>query len=166
MPDDESEILAWRNLPKNTQIQYLGMGLHDARVESIKSNFLHRSLVLKFVMPHPRALLSLSEWPILRPSIRRRPICTGIPVRTLPLGFSFPVSWEQNDALTAELQAHWREESLSWRDFEGSITIEYEQIFDIFDAQLATGNDVLSIRISGYHNYSGYREVGARSSRR
>jgi hypothetical protein len=76
------------------------------------------------------------------------------------------VSWEQNDALTAELQAHWREESLSWRDFEGSITIEYEQIFDIFDAQLATGNDVLSIRISGYHNYSGYREVGARSSRR
>jgi hypothetical protein len=112
LPDDDSEILEWRNRPKNTQIQYLA-------------------------------------WPYTMRGSNP----------------SFPVSWAQNDALTAELQAHCREESLSWRDFEGSITNEYEQMFDIFAAQLATGNDVLSIRMSGYHHDSGFREVYLRAEK-
>jgi len=163
LPDGEIEILDWKNLPKNTETRYLGMALHDARVESIKSNFLHRSVVFKFVMPH---LAHYYRFPNGHHFVLRFDGVQSARVfryERYPDGFLFPVSGEQNDAVTAELQAHWREESLSWRDFEASITKEYEQIFDIFDAQLASGNNVLSIRISGYHNYTGYREMYLRA---
>jgi hypothetical protein len=163
LPDGDIEILDWMNLPKNTEIKYLGMALHDAEVESIISNFLHRSLVLKFVMPH---LAHYYRFPSDQHFVLRFDGVQSARVfryERYPDGFSFPMSWEQHDALTAELQAHWREESLSWRDFEASITRENEQIFDIFDAQLVSANNVSSLRISGYHNYCRYREVYLRA---
>jgi len=65
-----------------------------------------------------------------------------------------------------EYQAQWREESVSWNEFEASVTREYEQVLDISGASLATGQDhTVALRLHAHLNYAVYHEVFIRAER-
>jgi hypothetical protein len=57
------------------------------------------------------------------------------------------VSREEESQLVLEYQAKWREESLSWAEFEKAITRECEQVLDIADAALATSKNLVALRL-------------------
>jgi len=84
-----------------------------------------------------------------------------------PGDFGIPkgLSREQESVLVAEYQAKWREESLSWDEFERSVTHEDEQVFDICDAILARSPvGEVALRLCGHLNYAVYHEVYLRAA--
>jgi hypothetical protein len=83
-----------------------------------------------------------------------------------PGEFSVPpgISREQESQLVEEYQSKWREESLSWTKFEGSITRENEQVLDISDASLAISpSGGIAFQLCGHLNHAVYHEVFVRA---
>ncbi len=56
------------------------------------------------------------------------------------------ISREEESRLVAEYQSKWREESLSWKDFELALPTDP---FDIYDAELALGTSSQTLKLQG-----------------
>ncbi|HKW34886.1 MAG TPA: hypothetical protein VJN92_17885 [Candidatus Acidoferrum sp.] len=165
--DDDNAVLDWANLPQGTQTEYLDASLHDAEVVSIRSDLLKRRVSIHCDVEHLREFHRLPEGfqlilaleSVQSARVFRYSICPG--------EFSVPsgVSREEESRLVLEYQGKWREESLSWAEFEKAITRECEQVLDIADAALATSKDWVALRLRGHLNYSVYHEVFLRAEK-
>src|SRR5229473_7744671 len=168
MPDDQTGIVDWMNLPHGAAEVSLWAALHDAQIVSIKSGLLERSVTLHLESDH---LLEFHKLPLDMQFLLRLDGVESARVvhyAVWPGEFSVPaaVSREEQARLVAEYQSKWREESLSWSELESAVTTECKQVIDIADATLATSPDnSVALRISGLLNYTAYRELFLRAER-
>src|ERR1700730_3281386 len=168
MPEEQSGIIDWMNLPHGVPEVSLWAGLHDAQIVSIQSNLLARTVTLHLESDH---LLEFHKLPLdMQFLVRLDGVQSARVVHyaVWPGEFSVPagVAREEEARLIAEYQSKWREESLSWSELESVLTMECKQVIDIADATLATSaHDSLALRISGLLNYTEYRELFLRAER-
>src|ERR1700676_3955406 len=166
MPEEQSEIVDWMNLPHGVPEVSLWAGLHDAQIVSIQSNLLERTVTLHLESDH---LLEFHKLPLdMQFLLRLEGVQSARVVHyaVWPGEFSVPagVAREEEARLIAEYQSKWREESLSWSELESALTAECKQVIDIADATLATSADnSVALRISGLLNYTSYRELFLRA---
>src|SRR5229473_6945939 len=168
MPDEQSGIVDWMNLPHGVPEVSLWAGLHDAQIVSIQSNLLERTVTLNLESDH---LLEFHKLPLdMQFLLQLEGVQSARVVHyaVWPGEFSVPaaVAREEQARLIAEYQSKWREESLSWSELESAVTTECKQVIDIADATLATSPDnSVALRISGLLNYTAYRELFLRAER-
>jgi hypothetical protein len=136
--NDDGAVLDWVNLPAGLEPELLWDSMHDAKLSSMRSNLLERAITIavsecSFLEFHKLPLdlsieLELSNvqaarvvswtiWPGPKPDL------TG-------------VSYKESNRLVAEYRAKWREQSVSWTDFEERIATETKPIV-VIDAELA-----------------------------
>src|ERR1700674_1503720 len=168
MPEEQSGIVDWMNLPQGAAEVSLWAGLHDAEIVSNQSNLLARTITLHLESDH---LLEFHKLPLdMQFHLRLDGVQSARVVHyaVWPGEFSAPagVAREEEARLIAEYQAKWREESLSWSELESALTAECKQVIDIADATLAKSPDnSVALRISGLLNYTEYRELFLRAER-
>lgn len=168
MPEEQSWMVDWANLPPGISGVSLWAGLHDAQIISIQSNLLERTVLLNLEIEHLRIFyeLPLDMNFILR--LEGVQSARVLKYSVWPGAFSVSpgVSKEEEARLVAEYQAKWREESLSWSDLEKAVTTDCKQVIDVSDATLATGADgSVALRIVGLFNYTTYHELLLRAER-
>jgi hypothetical protein len=164
----------WVNLPQGAVIVSLWDCLHDARLFSLSSNLLERTLSLSCQIEHLRSFHQLPEGVLFilklagvqSARVVRSAICPG------GCSVSDGVSREEESGIIAEYQAKWREESASWNDFETAVNREDGDVFYISNATLATSQEgILTIRVDGQlgsgprNNYAAYHEFFVRAAR-
>jgi hypothetical protein len=120
MASDEQPIADWVNLPESTTELSLWCTLHDGDLTAIESDRLARTLTLRFDVGYLRDFHNLSEearFLVVVGGVRSVRSFSSVP---WPGGCSIPAQtpYEQQQAIVAEYQKKWREESLSWADFE------------------------------------------------
>jgi len=166
MPEEQSGIVDWTNLPQGAAELSLWAGFHDAQIVSIQSNLLARTVTLHLESDH---LLEFHKLPLdMQFLLRLNGVQSARVVHyaVWPGEFSVPagVAREEEARLIADYQSKWREESLSWSELESALTAECKQVIDIADATLATSPDnSVALRISGLLNYTSYRELFLRA---
>src|SRR6266478_1633881 len=138
MPEEQSWIVDWMNLPQGAAEVSLWAGLHDAQIVSIQSNLLARTVTLHLESDH---LLEFHKLPLDMQFLLRLDGVQSARVvhyAAWPGTFSLPdgISQEEQSRLIAEYQSKCREESLSWADLENALTTECQQVLDIADATL------------------------------
>jgi hypothetical protein len=159
-------IFDWLNLPQGTNAIFLWDCLHDAQIVSIRSNLLERTVVLFCDIEHLRSFHGLPEgWQFI---LKFDGVQSARVARFAiwPGKFAVPadVPREEESRLVAEYQAKWREESLTWTDFESMITRQDEQLFEVSDATLATSTDgIVAIQLQGQLNYATRHVVSLRA---
>jgi hypothetical protein len=163
--DDDTAVLDWANLPQGVQTEYLDASLHDAHVVSIRSDLLKRGVSIRCDVEHLREFHRLPEGFHLILALAGVQSARVFRYSIWPGQFSVPsgVSREEESRVVLEYQAKWREESLSWTEFEKAVTRECEQVLDIADAALATSRDSVALRLRGHLNYTVYHEVFLRA---
>src|SRR5258708_9261112 len=166
MPEKQTGIVDWMNLPHGAAEVSLWAALHDAQIVSIQSDLLERAVTLHLESDH------LLEFHRLRWDMQFLLRLDGVQSARVahyalwPGEFSIPSgsTGEEQSRLVAEYQSKWREESLSWSELESAVTTECKQVIDIADATLATSPDnSVALRISGLLNYTPYRELFLRA---
>lgn len=160
-------VVDWINLPGGANTISLWDCLHDAHVVSIRSDLLDRTMVLHCEIKHLVSFYHLDDELTFALNFEGVQSARVLRYAIWPGEFNTPkgISREEESALVAEYQAKWREESLSWNDFERSITRQGEQVFDISEAILATSpEDGIALRICGQLNYAVYHEVYLRAA--
>jgi hypothetical protein len=168
MPDEQSWIVDWANLPPGISGVSLWAGLHDAQIIAIQSNLLHRTVTLNLEIEHLRIFYELPLEMQFLFRLEGVQSARVLKYSVWPGAFTIPsdVSKEEEARLVAAYQAKWREESLSWSDLEKAVTAEHKQVIDISDATLATGADrSVALRIMGLFNYTSYHELVLRAER-
>jgi hypothetical protein len=166
MPEEQSGIVDWMNLPQGAAEVSLWAGLHDAQIVSIQSDLLARTITLHLESDH---LLEFHKLPLDMQFLLRLDGVQSARVvhyAVWPGEFSAPagVAREEEARLIAEYQSKWREESLSWSELESALTAECKQVIDIADATLAKSPDnSVALRINGLLNYTSYRELFLRA---
>ena len=113
-------IVDWVNLPEGATEFSLWSTLHDGDLTAIESDRMARSLTLRFDVGHVRDFHNLPEdtrFVIVVGGVQSVRSFSSVP---WPGGCSIPdgTPYEQQQAIVAEYQRKWREESLSWADFE------------------------------------------------
>jgi hypothetical protein len=113
-------IVDWVNLPEGATEFSLWSTLHDGDLTAIESDLMARTLSLRFDVAYVRDFHNLSEethFMIVVSGVQSVRSFTSVP---WPGDCSIPAGtpYEQQQALVAEYQRKWREESLSWADFE------------------------------------------------
>jgi hypothetical protein len=165
---ESNGIFDWLNLPGGAAPISLWNSLHDACVVSIRSSLLDRTVSLFCEIEHLRVFHKFPEgWRFI---INLNGVQSARIARYAiwPGEFSVPAgtSREDESRMIAEYQAKWREESLTWRDFEAKVTSEDEQVFDISDASLATSAEgTVALQICGHLNHATYHVVFLRAQR-
>jgi|GEM_PF-1280187 hypothetical protein len=165
--DDEVALIDWANLPSGVETEYFDASLHDAHIVSIRSDLLRREVSMRCDVEHLREFHHLPEGFQLILSLEgvqsARVFCYSV----WPGVFSCPagVSREEESRLVLEYQAKWREESLSWAEFEKAVTPECEQVLDIADAVLATSEHSVALRLRGHLNHTVYHEIFLRAEK-
>lgn len=168
MPEEQTGIVDWMNLPHGATEVSLWAGLHDAQIVSIQSNLLERTVTLHLESDH------LLEFHKLPPDMQFLLRLEGVQSARVvhyavwPGEFSVPAgaAREEDARLIAEYQSKCREESVSWSELERAVTTECKQVIDIVDASLVTSTDnSVALRISGLLNYASYRELFLRAER-
>ncbi|HEX4076381.1 MAG TPA: hypothetical protein VHX49_13350 [Candidatus Acidoferrales bacterium] len=165
--DDDTAVADWANLPEGAVTEYLDASLHDAEVVSIRSDLLKRTVSLHCDIERLRAFHRLPEGFQLILGLEGVQSTRVFRYSIWPGEFSVPprVSHEEESRLVLEYQAKWREESLSWTEFEKAITRECEQVLDIADAALATSKELIALRLRGHVNHTVYHEVFLRAEK-
>jgi hypothetical protein len=133
----------------------------------MRSNLLDRTMTLQCEIEHLRSFHHLGVGFAFVLNLEGVESARVLQYSIWPGGVSIPrgVSREQESQLVEEYQSKWREESLSWNDFEKSVTSENEQVFDISDATLAVSPDgATALQLCGHLNYATYHEVYLRSA--
>lgn len=120
MTSGESTIADWVNLPEGVAELSLWGTLHDGDLIAIESDLLARTLTLRFDVGYVKKHNKLSEeslFVIVIGGVQSVRACSGVP---WPGGCLIPdgTPCEQQQAIVAEYQSKWREESLSWTEFE------------------------------------------------
>jgi hypothetical protein len=165
--DDEVAVIDWANLPSDVEVEYLDASLHDAHVILIQSDLLKREVSVRCEVEHLRKFHRLPEGFQLVLALEGVQSARVFRYSIWPGVFNVPsgVSREEEFRLVLEYQAKWREESLSWAEFEKSITREYGQILDIADAALATSDNSVALRLRGHLNHTLFHEVFLRAEK-
>lgn len=166
-PSTADGIVDWVNLPQGTHIVPLWDCLHDAQVVSIRSNLLDRTAVLRCEIEHLRSFHHLADGLAFMLSLHGVQSARVLRYAIWPGEFEIPdgLSREQELKLVEDYQSKWREESLSWGEFEGSVKRENEQVFDLSDATLAVSPDgSVALQLCGHLNYAKYHEVYLRAA--
>ena len=120
MVSEERPIVDWVNLPEGATELSLWSTLHDGDLTAIESDLLARTLTLRFDVGYVRDFHNLPEetrFVVIVGGVQSVRSVSGVP---WPDGCSIPAEtpYEQQQAVVAEYQSKWREESLSWTDFE------------------------------------------------
>jgi hypothetical protein len=147
----------WVNLPKDATELSLWCTLHDGDLTSIDSDLLARTLTLRFDVGYVRDFHNLSEETVFTvnvggvASVRS---CGSVP---WPGGCSIPAETPiaQQEAIVAEYQNKWREESLSWAEFEQLTKIGLE----VSSATLAQRADGIALHFGFLVNDGSYVEA-------
>lgn len=145
MGSDERPIADWVNLPDGVNELSLWSTLHDGHLIEIASDLLARTLTLRFDVGYVREFHMLSEetrFVVSVVGVQSVRSFSGVPwpgARSIPTG----TPYEQQQAIIAEYQRKWREESLSWADFE-RMTIKGLQVSF---ATLGQGSDGVALRL-------------------
>jgi hypothetical protein len=165
--DDDAAVADWVNLPQGSVTEYLDASLHDAKVVSIRSALLERTVSIHCDVEHLREFHRLPEGFQLILELEGVQSARVFRYSIWPGEFSVPagVSREDESRLVLEYQAKWREESFSWMEFEKAITRECEQVLDIADAALVTSKESVALRLRGHLNYTVYHEVFLRAEK-
>jgi hypothetical protein len=165
--DDHIAVADWANLPQGAVTEYLDASLHDAEVVSVRSDLLRRTISLHCDIEHLREFHRLPEGFQLILGLEGVQSARVCRYSIWPGEFSVPpgLSHEEESRLVLEYQAKWREESLSWTEFEKAITRESQQVLDIADAALATSKELIALRLRGHLDYTVYHEVFLRAER-
>ncbi len=165
--EDEVPVSDWVNLPQDLLTEHLDASLHDAEIVSIRSNLFQRTISIRCDIGHLRRFHRLPDGFQFILELEGVQSARVFRYSIWPGEFSVPsgVSHEQESRLVLEYQAKWREESLSWTDFEEVVTRECEQVLDIADATLATLKGSVALRLRGHLNYTTYHEVFLRAEK-
>lgn len=120
MTSSERVIVDWVNLPEGVAELSLWDTLHDGDLIAIESNLLARTLTLRFDVGYVRNYHKLSDetrFAVAISGVQSVRAFTSVP---WPGDCQIPdgTPYEQQQALVAEYQSKWREESLSWAEFE------------------------------------------------
>ena len=142
---DERPIVDWVNLPAGATELSLWSTLHDGDLTAIESDLLARSLTLRFDVGYVRDFHNLPEetkFVVIVSGVQSVRSFSGVP---WPGGCSIPAEtpYEQQEAIVAEYQSKWREESLSWADFEQLTNDGLE----VSSAMLGQGTDGVALCI-------------------
>jgi hypothetical protein len=162
MPDEQSWIVDWANLPPGISGVSLWAGLHDAQIIAIQSNLLHRTVTLNVEIEHLRIFYELPLDMQFLFRLEGVQSARVLKYSVWPGTFAVPsgTSKEEESRLVAAYHAKWREESLSWSELEKAVTTDHKQVIDISDATLAKGADgSVALRIMGLFNYTTYHEL-------
>jgi hypothetical protein len=119
MATDES-TLDWTNLPDDAKKFSLWSTLHDGDLTAIVSDLMARTVTLEFDVAYVRAFHKLPA------ETRFSIIVSGVQsvrsLRNVPWPGSCLIPdgtpYEQQQTIVAEYHSKWREESLSWTEFE------------------------------------------------
>jgi len=166
-PSTPEGVFDWVNLPQGANLVSLWACLHDAQIVSIRSNLLDRTAVLRCEIEHLRSFHHLADGSAFIVSLHGVQSARVLRYAIWPGEFKIPdgLSREQESTLVEDYQSKWREESLSWSDFEGSVKRENEQVFDLSDATLAVSPDAgVALQLCGHLNYATYHEVYLRAA--
>lgn len=120
MAPDEQILVDWANLPDGVPTLSLWCTLHDGDLLEIHSDPLARTVTLRFDVGYLRVFHQLPEdTQLIIVVIGVRSVRA---VRSVPWPGQFSVpegsTREQESMLIAEYHTKWREESLSWGEFE------------------------------------------------
>jgi len=157
MASDERPIADWVNLPEGATELSLWSSLHDGDLNAVESDLLARTLTLRFDVGYVRDFHNLPE--------ETRFVVTVSGVQSVrsfrsvpwPGGCSIPTEapYEQQQALVAEYQGKWREESLSWADFE-RLT---DKGLEVSTAALSRGLHCVTLRLALFVEGDSYVEA-------
>lgn len=141
----------WVNLPTAANTQSLWICLHDAELKSIRSDVLEQYAVLEieaFYLPDGlRVFLRLDGLKSVR--VNKYPP----PYRSL---LSDDMPYPERMQLAEQWVSKWREESMSWDEFEAVLATDP---LEIADADLAEGDDGVALRVGGYLNGERYDDL-------
>jgi len=120
VPSDRHPIADWLNLPENTPTLNLWSTLHDGSLLAVKSDLLARTVTLGFDVGYVRNFHRLPEetrFVITVTGVESARALRNVP---WPGGCSIRegMSRIEEEAVIAEYQRKWREESQSWAEFE------------------------------------------------
>lgn len=141
----KERVVDWVNLPEGATEFSLWSTLHDGDLTAIESDLMARTLLLRFDVGYVRDFHNFSEdtpFVILVIGVQSVRSFSGVP---WPGDCAIPAGtpYEQQQALVAEYQSKWREESLSWADFERLIGNGME----VSSATLVQGSNGVALRL-------------------
>lgn len=147
MTDNQEQKTDWIYLPKDVEEISLWNCLHDGELISCKSNLLERFVMLEFQVEHlleddeenTSFLLKLEDVTSVRAIGHYRPIEKFNPTEN--------ISNEEREKLLKEYWAKWREESLSWSEFEAALATDPLQISD---ASYVSENNETTLKLGGF----------------
>lgn len=167
MEDKKNEtIIDWVNLPTGTKIESLWCSLHDAVLRSVRSNLLERTVAFDFeifyIQEHHNLQNDVSFIFTLKgvTSVRANTFAVWPGIFTMPPN----ISRVEQEKLVKEYQSKWREESISWNDFESVIGSKIAT-FVVSNSELALKNDNLALYIDGHLNNDKYYSVFLRADK-
>lgn len=147
MSEEPGQELDWTHLPADSDIESLWESLHDGELISCTSNLIEQQVILECRVEH---LLPASSGEVIfslqleKVSSARANVWVRWPGQfTVPKG----VSREEESRLIAEYHAKWREESLSWSEFE--IALAADSLM-IAEAEFAQRNGEVALKIGGF----------------
>lgn len=145
MASDEQPIVDWVNFPESIPTFSLWNALHDGDLLSIKSDLLARTVTLRFDVGYVRDFHRLPE--------ETRFVIVVIGVQSVRALRSVP--WpggcqilpgtpkDQQSVIIAEYHRKWRQESMSWTDFERL----NKDDFEVGNATLGRGPNVAAFQL-------------------
>ena len=149
MSDPSAANLDWVHLVSGVEPRSLWSCLHDAYLRSIQSDPLERSAVLEFETLH------LQGWRGTPEDLRFRFLLTGVSSVRAATGVPWPgpapdvtgKPYEEQNRLIEAYQAKWREESVSWREFEERLATGIR--FEVLHAELAQHERTATLYLGG-----------------
>lgn len=156
----KQRIVDWVNLPEGSTEFSLWSTLHDGDLTAIESDLMARTLSLRFDVGYVRDFHNLSV------DTRFVIVVGGVQsVRSFssvqwPGGCSIPAGTPagQQQTLVAEYQSKWREESMSWADFE-RLT---DSGLELSSAVLTQGSESVALRLGLLVGGDSYAEAFVR----
>ena len=124
MEDQTEAAFDWVNLPAGVKEESLWDCLHDAKLKSIASDRLERTVRIEFDIPHLRTFHGLPYG--ITFVLRLNGVQSGRILLDIPWSGESPIpdglSYEASEKLRAFYFTKWRQDSGSWSDFETAIT--------------------------------------------
>jgi hypothetical protein len=147
--EKEEQKIDWIHLPNNVQETSLWICLHDGELVSCTSNLLECFVTLKFRVDFlfddddelASFLLKLEDVTSVRAIVHYRWVGKFEDREN--------ISREEREQLVQQYWAKWRDESLSWSEFEEALETDPLQISD---ASYASKNNETALKIGGFLN--------------
>ena len=159
MNDDSEKELDWLYLLPGTEVESLWDCLHDGELLSCHSDLINRAVKLEFNVHH------LKEKP--DDDLRFFLHLNGVHSVRANVDFRWPgefveskgASRKEESRLITEYQAKWREESVSWLSFEGSLSTDPLQISE---AEMVRSNGKVALKLGGFLDGERFKDLYCR----